>query len=138
MKLKPENTVSRAEFLIRENYVRGYEGDGVVAVWSQTYGAEKTYYVTADSCTCYIGINMPSKICKHRLAAHGKEIVALASDMYAAESECDLVSLAEAHAESVKDSPEEFLKFARKIYTVRLERLRQEQDAKEKASEVAA
>lgn len=78
---------------------------------------------------------MPSKICKHRLAAFGPEIVALASDMYAAESECDLVSLAEAHAESVKDSPEEFLKFARKIYMVQLERLRQE---KEKAEEVIA
>jgi len=135
MRLKPENTINRAAFLIREGYVQGYEGDGVITCWSQTFGKEKIYAVTADSCTCWIGENKPTAICKHRLACFAPEIVALSYDMYHAESEEDLIAIAQAHAESVKDSPEEYLKFARKIFSVQRERLRLE---KEKMENMAA
>lgn len=105
------NTITRAGSLIRDGYVvevsldlaycRSQTRDGVI------------YDVTPWSCNCWIGENLPSKVCKHRWACFAREVVGLLADIYSAQTEDELGDIGYAYSQNGLDAPELYVEIAR-------------------------
>ncbi len=121
---KKEDSIDRAGWLLQRGYVKFDEREGVLVCWSQALGEGKTYDVTQDSCTCFIGEYQTRVICKHRWAAFGSLVVCMILEIRAATSECDLESIAAVYKDGLQDLNPDFVARARDEYRLRLEWLR--------------
>lgn len=74
-KVDPGKIIDRAAALISLAYPQGEIEPGVWRCWSQRYGEDRIYTVTATSCTCWMGENRRSLICKHRWACFAPFVV---------------------------------------------------------------
>lgn len=83
-----EDRIARAEWLIGNGYVQsGNDGNDSMRCWSQRYGDDLIYTVTAYSCTCWEGQNRRKRICKHRWACFAPAAVLLVMELRTATDE---------------------------------------------------
>lgn len=115
MKPSLQNTITRAASLIRNGYVVEVSPD-LAYCRSQSEDSGTIYDVTPWTCTCWIGNNLPSTICKHRWACFAREVVGLLADIYTAQTEDELGEIGYAYSQQGLDAPEFFIKIAKSEY----------------------
>ena len=125
-RIDPAKIIDRAAIMIRDGYPQGEVEPGVWLCWSQRYGAEKIYTVTAYDCSCWMGENKRSIVCKHRFACHAPLIVDFIQNMRDSNGLDELRSLGEAYAEEMKRVPECFVDYARKEYEMKRDELKEQ------------
>ena len=122
-RVDPSKIIDRAATLIHDGYPQGQVEKGVWLCWSQRYGQERIYTVTADSCSCWMGQNRRSMVCKHRWSCVAPLCVGFVQELREASTMHGLELITDAYAPSIQHLDECFLEYARKEYQMKRDEL---------------